>query len=106
MKNWKPSASQRREFANNMQDPEYREAYETRKTANVEKRRQSSKYDYASAGGQYMPTEIQYNAAMELMASGTMQQQDAARMVIYGFTCSEKVDHDHIHIINEYIRSK
>lgn len=25
-------------------------------------------------------------------------------MVIYGFTCQEKVHHDHIHVINEYLR--
>lgn len=36
----------------------------------------------------------------------TPEQKEACNMVLYGYSCKEKVHHDFIHLINEYIRSK
>ena len=89
-------------------DAAYREAYYQRREERAEKRLSTSKYDYQSAGGEYIPTEIQYKAAFELLSklNPTAEQREACNMVFYGYSCSEKIHHDYIHIINEYIRSK
>ena len=57
-----------------------------------------------------MPTIAQYNKANELLAE-LLTNVDlintittACREVIFGYTCKTKIDHDHIHIINEIIR--
>lgn len=100
---WKPSASQRREFAAKMSDPIERAAYYENKEAKAAKKRAGSQFDYNSAGGNYIPTQAQYNAAVE--AIGTGIDNDCNR-VIYGYTCQEKVHHDHIHVINEYLRKQ
>lgn len=103
---WKPSKTQRRQFAERMQNPEERAAYEARKRERADKRRAGSKYEYASAGGEYIPTREQYAAAMEMntTAATTAEERSAANMVIYGYNCQEKVHHDYIHLVNEYRR--
>jgi len=105
---WKPSKAQRREFAERMAtDTAYREAYYQRKEQRAEKRRSTSKFDYQTAGGEYIPTEHQNKAAFELLnLNPTPEQREACNMVLYGYSCKEKVHHDFIHIVNEYIRSK
>ena len=104
---WKPSKSAKRAFAEKMQsDNDFARAYNQRKQMKSEKRRASSSFDYDSAGGYYTPTQAQYDGATRLMYSNpTPEQENACNMVMYGYTCKEKVHHDHIHIINEYIRS-
>ncbi len=100
---WKPSASQRRAFAAKMQDPFEKAQYEANKEAKAAKRRESSQFDYNSAGGNYIPTQAQYHAAIEAIGTGI---DNDCNMVIYGYTCQENVHHDHIHVINEFLRSK
>lgn len=106
---WKPSASQRRAFAERMQNPAEKAQYEQRKLDKEQKRRASSKFDYNSAGGNYIPTQSQYNHAFEFAGKPeltlTAEQLSAIDMVMYGYTCQEKVHHDYIHIVNELIRS-
>lgn len=105
---WRPSATQRKEFAIKMQnDPEYAKAYNERKRKREEKRRAESKYDYNSAGGYYIPTREQHDAAWELL-DNTMDSdiQDSCNQVIFGYTCKEKIFHDHIHVINEFRRKR
>ena len=104
---WKPSKAQRREFAIRMQDPQEKSAYEERKRARAEKRRSQSQFDYASAGGSYVPTEAQYNYAMfDRSQERTDEDKLANEMVASGYACNIKVDHDYIHLVNEQIRRK
>ena len=105
---WKPSAAQRREFAQKMQDPKEKASYYARKEERAAKRRASSNYDYATAGGSYVPTSQQHDAAMEMCASGqcTDEQLDAANQVAGAYACNMKVPHDAIHIVNKYRRSR
>ena len=104
---WKPSKTQKREFAECMAtDTAYSEAYQ-RKEQRAETRRSTSKFDYQTAGGEYTPTESQNKAAFELLnLNPTPEQKEACNMVLYGYSCKEKVHHDFIHLINEYIRGK
>jgi len=105
---WKPTKAQKCEFAERMAtDTAYREAYHQRKEQRAEIRRSTSKFDYQTAGGEYIPTESQNKAAFELLnLNPTPEQKEACNMVLYGYSCKEKVHHDFIHPINEYIRSK
>jgi len=99
---WKPSAAQRKAFATKMQDPIEKDAYEKRKKEKEEKRRSKSKFDYSSAGGNYIPTKTQYDFVIKnFNLFKTLEEQDAANMVRYGFTTKEKIHHDYIHIVNE-----
>jgi len=105
---WKPTQAQRREFAERMAtDTAYSDSYYQRKKKVAEKKRSASKFDYQTAGGEYIPTESQFKAAFELLnLNPTAEQKEACNMVWYGYSCEEKVHHDFIHLINEYIRSK
>jgi len=105
-KQWKPSVSQRREFAQRMQDPEEKAAYELRKRLREEKRRASSQFDYGTAGGFYIPTKAQNDFCFEHMEMFTTDDEiAAANDVLYGFSSQEKVHHDSIHIVNEMRRN-
>lgn len=102
---WKPSKAQRREFAKNMEDPDFAHQYYKRKEKRAEKRRATSRFDYESAGGRYVPTYAQYsfvNNNMELFV--TDEEKDAVNMINHGYSCNESVHHDYIHIVNEKIR--
>lgn len=102
---WKPSASQRREFAQKMKNPEEKAAYEKRKEEKLDKKRAGSKFDYHSAGGYYKPTKSQYDFVMSNMdLFETNEENDAANQVIYGYVNNEKIHHDFIHVVNEKIR--
>ena len=106
-KSWKPSKSQAREFAEKMtNDADFKKNYEDKKNAKETKRRATSKFDYATAGGMYVPTIAQYNKANELLANVNLIDSiaTACREVVFGFTCKAKINHDNIHIINEIIR--
>lgn len=101
---WKPSKSQRKAFATKMQDPEEKKAYEDRKTAEAEKRRSGSQYNYNSAGGNYIPTREQHDFCFSYSGELTPEQRGAFNQVMYGYNCQEKVHHDYIHIVNELRR--
>lgn len=103
---WKPSKAQKKEFAENMQNPDFAQAYHKRKEDKAKKRREASNFDYATAGGQYVPTKAQHDFCLNnnhLFADGV--EQDAANEVMYGYTCQEKINHDFIHIVNEKRRA-
>lgn len=103
---WKPSASQRKAFAEKMKDEGERQAYEQRKADKAAKKRAGSKFDYSTAGGNYKPTEFQNKAAFKFLSKGnlTMEQQEACNMVISAYSLNEPVHHDYIHIVNEMSR--
>jgi len=102
---WKPSKSARREFAQNMKDPEFERAYYDRKEQAAKKRRSTSNFDYQTAGGNYVPTKIQYDFCMDhLKLFVSPEEKTAMNEVIYGYGCVEKIHHDNIHIVNEKIR--
>lgn len=105
---WKPSASQRRAFAEKMQDPAEATAYTARKLAKANKRRAGSAFDYKKAGGQYIPTRAQHNEAFRALTEDTLSptQEEACNLVMSAFALNEKVHHDHIHIVNEIIRQR
>ncbi len=103
---WKPSASQRKAFAEKMKDPTEQEAYYNRKSQKAEKRRASSKFDYNTAGGEYVPTKEQHDFCLFSWPSNTTSEQDTARnIVMSGYACNEKVHHDYIHLVNELRRT-
>lgn len=103
---WRPSKSQARQFAIRMQNPIEKEAYESRKEARENRRREESQFDYRSAGGNYIPTEFQYDIANKILYSQdtSREEQEAANQIIHGYTCQEKIHHDYIHIVNEFSR--
>jgi len=105
---WKPNASQRKEFAAKMKNPDERAAYEQRKSDKADKRRATSKFNYDSAGGMYIPTQYQYGSALLFLQTKelTYEQLDACNIVLSGYLCQDKVHHDAIHIVNELIRSQ
>ena len=105
---WKPTQAQRREFAERMAtDTAYSDSYYQRKKKVAEKKRSASKFDYQTAGVEYIPTESQFKAAFDLLnLNPTAEQKEACNIVWYGDSCEEKVHHDFIHLINEDIRSK
>ena len=103
---WRPSATQKKEFAQRMQNPVEKETYEKRKEDKIIKRRSTSKFDYDSAGGYYVPTKNQYDFAIKnIHLFKTSEEEDAANQVIAAYTNNEKVHHDCIHIVNEKIRN-
>lgn len=107
---WKPSKAQRRAFAERMKDPVEREAYEARKAEKERKRREKSKFNYSTAGGDYVATEHQNGVAFSALSGeyGTLtkDQENACNMVISAYSIGEKTHHDNIHIVNELFRSR
>jgi len=103
---WKPSASQRKAFAEKMSNPDEARAHEQRKIDRDDKRRAGSKFDYQSAGGKFVPTQTQYDFCVLNMALEMTDEQDEAfKQIMWGYVCQEKVHHDQIHIVNELRRS-
>lgn len=105
---WKPSKSQRREFAEKMNnDADFAASYYQRKEDRAVKRRAGSQFNYSSAGGNYVPTKIQYDFAFKFLAELelTNEQKDACNIVISAFSMNDRTHHDYIHIVNELIRS-
>jgi hypothetical protein len=88
-----------------MQDPTEQAAYEQRKVDRAAKKRASSKFDYETAGGFYIPTQAQYDHACKMVGSNNDILSSACNIVIYGYTCNERISHDYIHEINESIRN-
>jgi hypothetical protein len=95
---WKPSASQRKEFAERMKNPEEKVAYEKRKA-------EKKLYDNWKEKD-FVPTKEQYDfctSHFELFT--TNEQQNALNMVMSAYSLNEKTNHCYIHIINELRRS-
>ncbi len=104
---WKPNKSAKRAFALKMQDPVEATAYQARKEARANKRRQTSKFGYNSAGGSYIPTRIQFDYCLANSSSSMpIDIQVAFNEVMFGYSNMEKVHHDYIHIVNEHIRNR
>ena len=102
---WRPSKAQRTAFAIRMVDPAEQAAYHARKEAKADARRSQSNYDYPSAGGMYVPTREQHDfAVFSRPADLTPDEQTSFDMVAYGYSCNEKVSHDHIHTVNAFRR--
>lgn len=100
---YRPSKSEKRAFAIRMQDKDEKQAYEARKEAKAEKRRSTSQFNYSKAGGSYVPTKEQYIFVMNHDYT-TSEEREAFDMVVYGYSCQEKISHDYIHIVNELRR--
>lgn len=102
---WKPSKSAKREFANNMKDENFAADYYAKKEAKENNRRSKSMFDYKSAGGNYIPTNSQHEFCLNNYNLFTVIEQISANEVMYGYSNNEKINHDHIHIVNEKMRS-
>ena len=109
-KKWRPSKTQAREFAQRMaNDQEFADAYYERKRKREEKNRADSKYNYHGAGGNYVPTQVQNNAAMKFLQGGCPDgllphQTTACNNVVSAYALNDKTHHDNIHVVNELIR--
>lgn len=102
---WKPSASQRRAFAERMQDPNEQAAYNQRKQDKKDKFYQS--LETKNTGCSFTPTKEQHDFAMFNRPNDiTPEQMDACIQVISAFSCNEKVDHYYIHIVNDMRRKE
>ena len=103
---WKPSASQKREFAQNMQNEEFKTNYYARKEVKKIKRINTSEFDYTTAGGNYVPTREQHNFCLDNFdLFETQTEINAMNIVLIGYATNEKVHHDYIHIVNEKRRN-
>jgi hypothetical protein len=90
-----------------MKDPDEQLAYDQRKIDKANKRRSTSSFNYESAGGNYIPTKIQYDFCFKnFHLFLTQDEKAAANEVMYGYSCNEKIHHDYIYIVNEKIRNK
>lgn len=103
---WKPSKSQRAAFAAKMADPEERAAYDARKEAREAKRRAGSRFNYTTAGGSYIPTDMQARSAARFLARPdlTPAERDACNRVVGAYTTQSRIHHDQIHIVNDLTR--
>lgn len=101
---WKPSASQRKAFAEKMNsDPEYASEYLNRKHAKNTYSDDPRSFKHRS----FIPTEFQNSQARLFIETKelTTEQRDGCNQVIYGYGCQEKIHHDYIHIVNELTRN-
>jgi len=95
---WRPNKSQRKAFAIKMQDPENREIYES-------KMAKERTYEYWKDKN-FVPTKEQHDFCLEYInLFVTSEEKEAVGAVMYGYSCNEKVNHSHIHIINEKRRN-
>lgn len=91
---WRPNATQRKEFAEKMKDPDEKNAYEERKRL---------KHSFEGfKNKEFVPTQEQHDYCMDHRGDNelTAEQRSAMDTVMYGYSCSEKVHHDSIHIVN------
>lgn len=112
---WRPSRAEARSFSNRMKnDNEFAAAYNARKEEKEKKRRHGSKFDYKSAGGEFVPTREQHDFAMSILRSDVIVRygsdkekrdtEDACNMVANGYISQERIHHDYIHIVNNLKR--
>jgi hypothetical protein len=103
---WKPSKTAKKEFAKNMQDHQFAKDYYKRKETKAENRRSKSKFDYTSAGGNYVPTKAQNDFCFDNpQLFVTASEEEAKNEILFGYSNNEKINHDCIHIVNEKIRT-
>lgn len=102
---WRPSASQRRAFAEKMQnDEDFKSSYLQRK---AEKREQFyNSLEKKNTKCFYYVTKEQYNFAMYEASPENEEQKQACDMVVSSFAINEKCDHFFIHIVNEMRRNQ
>lgn len=85
------------------------EARFQKKVAQDEAKRAKSAFNYATAGGHYVPTERQFKATTIMLWDQACIEDPlvfmSAQTVNLGFLTSIKVHHDHIHRVNEFIRN-
>lgn len=79
------------------------EARFQKKVAQDEAKRSKSAFNYPTAGGHYVPTERQLTAAKFMLRSDVDTM--SADIVIFGAEFKQRVHHDHIHRVNEFIRN-
>jgi len=79
------------------------EARFQKKIAQDEAKRAKSASNYPTAGGHYVPTERQLAAARYMLTNEV--DGLSAEVVILGAEFKQKVHHDHIHRVNEFIRN-
>lgn len=79
------------------------EARFQKKVAQDEAKRAKSAFNYATAGGRYIPTERQLAAARYMLTNEV--DGLSAEVVILGAEFKQTVHHDHIHRVNEFIRN-
>jgi len=81
---------------------------QTQNLDHKKKSRTTSRFNYSTAGGEFLPTQTQRNVACSMFLSGiklTTEQKEAAQIVISGHESNKKVHHDYIHIVNEFLRT-
>ena len=104
---WKPNATQRKEYAEMMNDPIQRAEYEERKREKArkkeEKNRAGSRFDYLGAGGNYVPTKWQYYSAWRFISYNKLSEEDqlSCSNVMSAYTMNKVCHHDDIHVVNE-----
>jgi hypothetical protein len=97
MYKWKPSKKAKKEFAIKMQtDPEFARQYKERKDEKAIKRRATSKFDYPTAGGEYIPSTGTYEEAKRICWVHGMPNDVivACNAVIWAYENKEKTHHD------------
>lgn len=101
---YKPSASQRKEFAERMKDPEEQKVYEDRKRAKSTYSDNPLSFKHKS----FVPTQMQNDHSWKMLSiEGLKEEQyEAARQVLSAFSCQDKVHHDYIHIVNAHQREQ
>lgn len=95
---WKPSASQKRAFAEKMKDPQEQAAYEERK-------RQKKLYDNWK-DKDFIPTKEQHDFCFVNIHLVSGEQRNAFNIVMSGYSCQEKVNHSFIHVVNQLRRGE
>lgn len=104
MYKWKPNATQRREFAERMKDPEEQKAYSERKYAKTHYNIDDSR---SFANGSFVPTEMQYKIAINMLNQELSNEEfNAATQVSSAYICQDKTHHDYIHIVNHFEENK
>lgn len=102
---WRPSASQRRAFAERMQDPQEQKAYDERKQEKKETFVKS--FGQTGTGSSYVPTQAQHDyAVFDRSMNETSEHDNACNMVAHAFACNQRCDHHYIHVVNELRRKK
>jgi len=100
---WKPNASQRRAFAERMQDSDEQSAYYSRQLAKKNKFYDS--FYHPGSGVECIASKSAHDFCIfDRRGIDTPELEDAANQVVFSFSCNEKIDHYYIHIINSIIR--
>jgi len=108
VRNWKPSAKQKADFALKMQNPNFVADREAKQERKQEKRIAASAFDYPTAGGKFIPTLQQHDYALGNMRTAERLGSpylDSFRAVTVAYVAQIAVSHDDIHRVNTVIRN-